>query len=78
MVGVTDGAISQLERGDTKYTQPMLEALAKALFCTPADLVSRDPGDLSSAWAIHDKIKAATPDQAKKAIEMLELFLKAG
>ena len=43
MVGVTHGAMSQLERGFIKYTQPMLEALAEALRCTPGDLLTRAP-----------------------------------
>lgn len=43
MVGVTHGALSQLERGLIKHTQPMLKALADVLQCEPADLVRRDP-----------------------------------
>lgn len=42
-VGVTHGALSQLERGLVNYTQPMLESLAFALQCEPADLIMRDP-----------------------------------
>lgn len=42
-IGVTAGAISQLERGQVQYTQPMLEALAAALHCSPSDLISRSP-----------------------------------
>lgn len=30
-IDVTAGALSQLERGDVSYTQPMLEALADAM-----------------------------------------------
>jgi DNA-binding Xre family transcriptional regulator len=40
---LTHGAISQLERGLVGWTQPTLEALAKALECTPADLIGRNP-----------------------------------
>jgi transcriptional regulator with XRE-family HTH domain len=43
MVGVTHGALSQLERGLIKHTQPMLKALADVLQCEPADLIRRDP-----------------------------------
>ena len=43
MIGITHGAMSQLERGFTWYTQPMLEALAKVLQCEPADLITRAP-----------------------------------
>ena len=41
---LTHGAISQLERGLVGWTQPTLAALAKALECTPADLIGRNPG----------------------------------
>lgn len=43
MIGVTHGAIGQLERGEVNYTQPMLEAIAGALMCHPGDLVRHDP-----------------------------------
>jgi transcriptional regulator with XRE-family HTH domain len=39
----TNGAISQLETGRTKYTQDMLEALAVALDCSPGDLLNVNP-----------------------------------
>jgi transcriptional regulator with XRE-family HTH domain len=42
-IGLTGGAISQLETGQTHYTQSTLEALAEALNCEPGDLLSRDP-----------------------------------
>lgn len=44
-VGVTDGAISQVERGDTKYTQSLLEAIAKSLLCTPGQLIDSNPSN---------------------------------
>jgi DNA-binding Xre family transcriptional regulator len=43
MIGITHGAMSQLERGLIGYTQPMLEALAEILQCEPADLITRAP-----------------------------------
>jgi transcriptional regulator with XRE-family HTH domain len=42
-VGVTHGALSQLERGLVSHTQPMLEALATVLDGRPEDLIGRDP-----------------------------------
>ena len=48
IVGVPHGALSQLERGLVNYTQPMLEALAEALRCEPADLIARDPSVLAN------------------------------
>jgi transcriptional regulator with XRE-family HTH domain len=42
-VGMSPGAISQLENGHINYTQPRLEALAEALSCAPGDLLDKDP-----------------------------------
>lgn len=42
-VGITAGALSQLENGKFNYTQPTLESLAEALACSPGDLLIRDP-----------------------------------
>lgn len=43
MIGSTSGAISQLENGIINYTQPTLEAIAKAVGCQPGDLLDRLP-----------------------------------
>jgi transcriptional regulator with XRE-family HTH domain len=75
MVGVSDGAISQLERGDTSYTQPMLEALAEALMCEPADLIIRNPLDPEGIWSIWDK---ASTGQKRVAIEIIRGVMRTG
>ncbi len=67
IVGVTDGAISQLERGETGYTQAMLETLAEALNCQPKDLISRPP---DVEWGIDDVISRANPLQKKQILEI--------
>lgn len=74
-VGVTAGAISQLERGDVAYTQPMLEALAEALNCEPADLIVRDPNKDAGLWSIWDSIPAKDRPQA---LRVLGTFAKDG
>ncbi len=72
-IGVTAGALSQLERGETGYTQPMLEALADELHCEPADLIARSPGDLTSLHVVWDAI----PDDMKpQALRVLGAFVK--
>lgn len=55
-VGVTIGSLSQLEKGQIGYTQPMLEALADALYCEPADLIMRPPG-------VENGVKLHIPDE---------------
>ena len=73
MVGVTHGALSQLERGDVNYTQPMLEALAEALSCEPADLIMRDPN--SEVWSIYDTLKAL-PSSERETVERMVKSLR--
>ena len=54
-VGVTHGALSQLERGITNYTQPMLEKLAEELRCSPGELITVDPTKGDAIWSIWEK-----------------------
>ena len=75
-VGVTHGALSQLERGLTNYTQPMLEALAEALQCDPADLIMRDPN--SEIWSLWDEVRKLPDDERKRFVVILDAFRKAG
>jgi transcriptional regulator with XRE-family HTH domain len=77
IVGCTAGAISNVERMTSGYTQGMLEALADALHCSTGELLERNPLDDGTAWRMHETLKNAPPGTAKKAMEMLELFLKA-
>ena len=72
MVGVTHGALSQLERGDVNYTQPMLEALARNLSCEPADLIMRDPSNPEAIWSIWDTLKPAQKSEAMDFIRYLQ------
>jgi len=78
MVGVSDGAISQLERGDVNYTQPMLEAIAAALACEPADLVMRDPTDTSAPWSIMDQLQKADEPTRRRILRAVEALLMDG
>jgi DNA-binding Xre family transcriptional regulator len=48
-VGLTSQSISRLESGRMKYRQEILERIAQALDCTPADLLGRDPNTMSFA-----------------------------
>lgn len=72
-VGVTHGAISQLENGKIAYTQPMLEALAEAMMCEPGDLVVRDPTAKQAMWSLWDQ---AAPGDREKIIEFMEFTVR--
>jgi transcriptional regulator with XRE-family HTH domain len=74
-VGVTHGAVSQLERGLMNYTQPMLEALADALQCEPGDLITRDPN--SEIWSIWDQVLKLPPAEQKRIVAIIEAVRKA-
>ena len=71
-LGVTHGAISQLERGHTSYTQPTLEKLAHALQCTPADLIARNPYSDESPVTVFDGLDTAERQEALRFIEYLK------
>jgi len=68
-IGVTKGALSQLENGAVAYTQPMLEALADVLACEPYDLLMRDPSDPEGIWATYQSL---SPQQKAQAVEILK------
>ncbi|CAL8974541.1 helix-turn-helix domain-containing protein [Rhodoplanes serenus] len=66
---ITQGMISQLENGRSDYTGELLDRLAEALMCEPADLIMRNPLDAEAPWSIWDTLK---PEQRKQAIKILK------
>lgn len=76
MVGVTHGALSQLERGVTNYTQPMLEKLAESLRCEPADLIMRDPS--SDTWSIWDQVRNLPEVEQRRVVAIIDAMRKTG
>ena len=75
-VGVTHGALSQLERGIINYTQPMLENLAFALQCEPADLIMRDPN--SDTWSILDSVRGLPEGEQRRIAAVIDAMRKTG
>lgn len=76
-IDVTHGALSQLERGETNYTQPMLEALADALQCTPGDLITRPPGADPGLWLIWENADQPEREQITRLVQGLHDSRKA-
>lgn len=74
-VGVTQATIANVERGKRAYTQSLLEALADALMCGPADLLMRDPAQPDAIWSIWDQIPVQDRPQAMR---VLRSFKKNG
>lgn len=71
-VGMTAGNLSEIENGNTGYTQATLEALADALGCTAADLLVRDPSDPEGIWSLWER---AQPAERKQLIGMIRGYL---
>ena len=71
--GVTQETISRLETGGIRYTQELLEDVAVALRCTPADLISRDPSGASPVWVVWERIPLS---RRAMALETLVVFTK--
>ena len=69
----TPATISRIERGVRPYSQPLLEALAEALACEPADLIMRKPRskDDIEIWSVLEELR---PADRKKALQMLKVL----
>lgn len=72
-VGMSNGNLSQIENGNTAYTQETLEALAEALQCAPADLLMRNPTDPEGIWSLWDQAK---PAERLQIIEVVKTLLR--
>lgn len=70
-VGITQAYLSRVESGKAPYTQPLLEALADALRCEPADLIMRPPeqdADIRLVWS------QLTPEKRRQALGIIKLL----
>lgn len=63
--------ISRIEAGKQPYTQDVLEALAEALGCGPADLLMRDPTRPSAPWDLADTVRQMTPEDQQRAAAVI-------
>ena len=71
---MTGGNLSEIENGNTAYTQVTLEGLADALGCQPADLLTRGPDDPAGIWTLWDR---ADDYQKGQIVAMVSAFLDA-
>ncbi len=74
-IDISEGQISRIERGETPYSQDILEALAGALRCQPADLLVRDPTQTDAIWSLWETLK---PVEQAQAVEILKTLRKTG
>lgn len=70
---ISDASLSRIENGKQDYTQEVLEALADAFGCEPADLLMRNPLDPEGIWSIWDTLEPAQRKQAVEVVKALKL-----
>ena len=74
-VQISEGQLSRIERGETPYSQDILEAIAAALRCEPADLLVRDPTAAEAIWSLWDTLK---PVERIQAVEIIKTLRRTG
>jgi transcriptional regulator with XRE-family HTH domain len=71
-------AISKIENGQSAYNQSSLEAIAAALMCEPADLISRPPNVPGRGDSVDELLSSADSDTRKRVVEVVKTLLKTG
>lgn len=56
-MGVSKAEVSRVETGERGYRQSFIEKAAKALQCTPAQIVGADPTETDGAWNIYEAVR---------------------
>lgn len=74
-VGMSVSNISQLERGVQGYSQDGLEALAEALRCDPAQLLTVDPNRDDALWSIWERAK---PGDRERIVAVIKAMTTPG
>lgn len=68
-IDLTTGSLSRIERGLQPYSQGVLEALATALNCEPADLLGKNPAAADhELWDVIARLNEQKRRQALKII----------
>lgn len=71
-IDMTTSNLSKTERGEQAYTQPVLEALADALTCSPGDLIMRPPGTRNELQVLVESLSGEAQEQAIAVITALK------
>ncbi len=74
-VDISEGQLSRIERGETPYSQDILEAIAPALRCEPVDLLVRDPTMADAMWSLWETLK---PVERIQAVEIIRTIKRTG
>lgn len=77
-VGIDRTTLSKIESGKVPYNQDLLERLAFAYGCEPADLIAINPTMWDGPRLIYDKLRAADKETQGRVAAVIEALLKAG
>lgn len=72
-IGLSQGMISQLEKGDSDYTRTHIESLSRFFQIDPAELV----GDLSGNETLYEVLRDFPADERSRALEVLKALKRA-
>lgn len=73
--GISHSAISQYESGSTWFGADTLIGLARALDCTPAEILGVDPSREDNAWPLFKAIDGLDAQERQQILAMLRAFL---
>lgn len=73
-IGMVPSALSMLERGESGYSQPVMEALADALGTSVASLIMRDPTEPDAIWSLWE---TAAPGEKREITAVVEALIKS-
>jgi transcriptional regulator with XRE-family HTH domain len=78
-LGWSQSKVSRLENGETPYNQDDLELAAEVFGCTPADLITRPPGDTDRSPENQLKLAllafGVDADELGRAISAVKVFV---
>jgi transcriptional regulator with XRE-family HTH domain len=71
LIHLGKATLSRVEVGKTPYYQDILEAYARVIGCTPADLISRPPGEADELWRVLGEAPAHVRQQVAEVAKVL-------
>lgn len=75
---LSHASIQRIEMGTQIYTQETLEALAVALNCTPADLLTVNPNKEGKVVDLLTELRNLNEDQQRQALMHIQAVKRAG
>jgi transcriptional regulator with XRE-family HTH domain len=76
-IGIKQGTLSKIERGELPFNQDFLETIALAYGCDREDLLSVDPTAPDQLRLVWSELMRAPADVKARAVGYIEALLKA-